>query len=506
MNADRPVITLAGGRARGRRRETPDGPVEEFLGLPFGAGRRFRPAEPATPWTGIREAVDYGPVAPQLADDAVVGSERDCLQLNVWRPVGGTGLPIMIWIHGGGYYSGSTADPVTVGDRLAARHGVIVISVGYRLGALGFLSLDHLLGDDFRDSANLALLDLITALRWVRDHAEVLGGDPDRITLFGQSAGGAATATLLGMPATEGLFRRAIVQSGTAERAQPPEFGIERTAELLALLRIPEDRADRLLALPVESIIAAQMAVIERRSRGRLATVFAFQPTIDGRWLPDLPYRSVAAGTNAAVQLIVGTNVHESAGLGVPLALTDAEVAELPEGLAGLIADDYPGRPELVDRYRAAFRETVPAGSAAELVGAYLTDRTYRQPSHRLLEARAAAARAATYSYLFTWERPGEPRQGATHALELPFVFRHHDHPEVADDLGPEPPACLAEALSSAWASFAATGTPVLADGPDWPEFRTPYRPTLLAGRWLAVAHDPRGALRTLLSDVRDAE
>ncbi|WP_152363834.1 carboxylesterase/lipase family protein [Microlunatus speluncae] len=499
VDGERPLIATSGGIVRGVRRVSPDGPVQEFLGVPYARAERFRPATAVPPWAGIRDTIEYAPAAPQLVDDVVAGSESDCLALNVWRPEGAEGRPIMLWIHGGGFYSGSTAAPVTAGDRLAARHGVIVISVGYRLGALGFLSLDHLLGSGFGDSANLALLDLITALRWVRDHAAALGGDADRITLFGQSAGAAATATLLGMPATEGLFRRAIVQSGTAERAQPPEFGVERTAELLSLLGIPEDRAERLLELPVESIIEAQSALIERRSRGRIATVFAFQPTIDGRWLPELPYRSVAAGTNADVELIVGTNVHESAGLGAPLALTDREVAALPETLESLIAEDFPGRDDLAEQYRAAFRRIVPDGSAAELLGAYLTDRTYRQPSNRLLEARAGAARAATYAYLFTWERSGEPRQGATHALELPFVFRQLDLAESADDLGLDPPGCLADALASAWTSFAATGVPAGA-GPGWPEFRMPHRPTLLAGRWLAVAHDPRRELRELLA------
>ena len=292
------------------------------------------------------------------------------------------------------------------------------------------------------------------------------------------------------------------MQSGTAERARPPEFGRERTADLLDLLGIPESGAERLLDLPVELIIEAQSALIERRSRGRIATVFAFQPTIDGRWLPDLPYRSVAAGTNADVELIVGTNTHESSGLGAPLALTDGEVAALPESLDSLIAEDFPDRTGLADDYRRAFRDIAPDGTAAELLGSYLTDRTYRQPSNRLLDARAVAARAATYAYLFTWERPSEPRQGATHALELPFVFRHHDHPELADDLGPNPPSCLADALASAWTSFAETGVPVVSDGVDWPEFRAAHRPTLLAGRWLAIAHDPRGELRTLLARV----
>ncbi|GAB3749632.1 carboxylesterase family protein [Microlunatus parietis] len=285
------VVTSA-GIVSGVRRDTADGEIEEFLGVPYAVAERFRLGVDVPPWTGIREARAGAPAAPQVGDDGVVGSE-DCLALNVWRPVGAAGLPIMVWIHGGGYVGGSATDPITAGDRLAARHGVIVISVGYRLGALGFLSLEHLLGQEFRDSPNLALLDLITGLRWIRDHALELGGDPDRVTVFGQSAGGAAVSTLLGMPATEGLFRRAIVQSGTAERAQPPSFGLERTAELLDLLGLPEAEAERLLELPVETIVRAQTRLIERRSEGRLAPVFAFQPTIDGRLLTTLPYRSV---------------------------------------------------------------------------------------------------------------------------------------------------------------------------------------------------------------------
>lgn len=494
-----PELVTAAGVVRGARRETVDGEVEAFLGVPYAAAERFRAAEAVPPWTGIREARAYAPPAPQAADERVVGDERQCLAVNVWRPVGAAGLPVMVWIHGGGYIGGAPSDALSDGDRLAARHGVVVVAVGYRLGALGFLSLEHLLGEDFRDSANLAPLDLVAALRWVRDHADALGGDRDRVTVFGQSAGAAATATLLGMPIAEGLFRRAIVQSGTAERAQPPEFGIERTAELLGLLDLSERQASRLLELPAEAIIEAQTRLIERRSRGRLATVFAFQPTVDGRLLPALPYRSVAAGTNAAADLIVGTNEHEAAGLGVPLTLGDAEVASLPEPLPALIAGDVPGRPDLADRYRAAFERLVPGASAAEVIGGYLTDRTYRQPSNRLLAARQAAV-GRTYAYLFTWEprRPG-PRRGAVHSAELPFLFRHQDHPVLVDDLGMRPPAELAETVSTAWASFAATGRPELPDGTDWPRYQLPDRSTMIIDDRLQFVDDPRGELRTLL-------
>lgn len=495
-----PQLVTASGSVRGVQRETGDGAVEEFLGVPFAVAERFRAAGAVPPWNGLREAREYAPVAPQDGDDGVVGSERDCLALNVWRPVGAAGLPIMVWIHGGGFVAGAAADPITAGDRLAARHGVIVISVGYRLGALGFLSVEHLLGQEFRDSPNLAMLDLITALGWVRDHAPALGGDPGRVTVFGQSAGGAATSTLLGMPATEGWFQRAIVQSGTAERARPPEFGIERTVDLLDLLDLPESRADQLLELPVEAIVRAQARLIERRSEGRLATVFAFQPTIDGRLLPALPYRSVAAGTNAGVDLIVGTNEHEAAGLGVLLAWPDAEVVELPERLEDLIADDFPGRTGLTADYRAAFERTVPGAAEAELVGGYLTDRVYRQPSNRLLEARRSAT-GATFGYLYRWEPRGHgPRVGAVHSGELPYVFRHQDHPDLAVSHGPKPPAALAEGMSAAWASFAATGRPALPDGPGWPHYRLPDRATMIIDDELRVAADPRGELRTLLA------
>ncbi|MFC7622189.1 carboxylesterase/lipase family protein [Microlunatus sp. GCM10028923] len=495
-------VATSAGVVRGVRRETGHGEVEEFLGLPYAVAERFRVAGPVPPWTGVREARAYAPPAPQVGDDGFTGSERDCLAVNVWRPPGATGLPIMVWIHGGGFIGGAPSDALSDGDRLAARHGVIVVAVGYRLGALGFLTLEHLLGEEFRDAANLAPLDLVAALRWVRDHAEALGGDPDRVTVFGQSAGGAATATLLGMPITEGLFRRAIVQSGTAERAQPPEFGIERTAELLGLLDLSERQAARLLELPAEALLEAQTRLIERRSRGRLATVFAFQPTVDGRVLPELPYRSVAAGTNAGVDLVVGTNEHEAAGLGVPLALTDREVAGLAEQLPELITGDFPDRPGLADRYRAAFGDLVPGASEAELIGGYLTDRTYRQPSNRLLAARQAAS-GRTYAYLFTWEprRPG-PRRGAVHSAELPFLFRHQDHPRLTDELGQRLPAGLADSVSTAWATFAETGRPLLPDGTDWPQYEVPDRSTMIIDERLRVAGDPRGELRALLADA----
>ncbi|GAB3749637.1 carboxylesterase family protein [Microlunatus parietis] len=197
---------------------------------------------------------------------------------------------------------------------------------------------------------------------------------------------------------------------------------------------------------------------------------------------------------------MVGTNEHEFAGLGVPLAWSDAEVAALPERLEDLIADDFPDRPGLAADYRKAFEVAAPGASQAEVVGGYLTDRTYRQPSNRLLAARSLAT-GATYGYLFRWEpREARPRVGAVHGGEVSFLFRHQDHPQVTEVLGPKPPEWLADALSAAWTSFAATGRPVLPDGPDWPQYRIEDRKTMIIGDRLEVVGDPRGELRTLLA------
>ncbi|ROQ64641.1 para-nitrobenzyl esterase [Rathayibacter sp. PhB152] len=492
-------VVTPGGTVRGRVVETPDGAVHAFLGVPYlRVAERFRPGVAVEPWAGVRPAVSRGPLAPQPFADAPV-SERDSLHLNIWTPdPAARGLPVFVWVHGGLHIVGSNAEPLSDGARLAAAGRMVVVSVAHRLGALGFLTLEHLLGAEYADSANLALLDVIGALRWVRSGIAAFGGDASRVTLAGQSAGAVLVSALLAAPAAAGLFQRAVLQSGNPERIGSRAFGEGVTAELLALLGLADDPS-RLLTLPWEDVVAAQQRLIERRSAGHPNPTPAFRPSLDGRVLPAAPVDAVAAGASSTVDLIVGTNVNEGSGFVDPGG-PDPSPDLLERELALLLPHWPASRGSRTEAFAAALRADLGREvSGAELLETCLAETIYRQPSQRLLDARAGAT-GSTRAYLFTWEQPASTgARRAGHSLELPFLFRHLDDSDLArTEVGDAAPTSLRDTLTRHWSAFAATGTP----GPDWPSY-APSRATLLLAESPRVTHAPRDAVRRLAASSR---
>ena len=362
------------------------------------------------------DATTPGPVVPQDPDvfRAMLGmpadpwSEAGSLTANVWAPAGAEGLPVMVWVHGGGYVGGSNSSPRTDGARLAAAGGVVVVALSYRLGVFGFLPAFAELGEGFEDAANLGILDLITGLEWVRENVAAFGGDPALVTVFGESAGAAAVATLLGMPRSRGLFRRAIMQSGTAERARTSDQAADVSERFLRASGLTPATARELLAWPAERVLDAQRAFTEVVAAESIGIPLPYQPVIDGRSIPRLPLDAVRDGVGSDVDLIVGTNLNEGSfftTMGEPAALTDERFTEALDTLARQNFPDVEAA-DTTSTYRAELgaelgREPTPT----ETVEAFLSDVQYRQPSNRLLEARAAAS-ARTYSYLFTWPSP----------------------------------------------------------------------------------------------------
>lgn len=507
-------LSTPAGSLQGNSLQAEGTTVHRFLGIPYAASvsgtNRFRPPAPVPPWDGVLDCTVPGPAAPQNPESpAPPGtlprswSEEGCLNLNIWTPgTDGPARPVMVWIHGGAFLMGANSDGMYDGARLAAAAGAVVVGINYRLGALGFLHLAELLGPEFADSSNLALLDQLAALRWIRHNIVAFGGDPENVTVFGESAGAAAVGTLLGMPASEGLFRRAIMQSGTAERCRRPEDSARVSSLFLELCGLSPSSAAELLTLPVERLLAAQQDLERRFAAESFAVPLPFQPTAGTPSLPAPPLESIRNGLNGGVDLLIGTNLNEGS-FAVEMRPAIAGDPDFPDRAAATLAGS--GVPAAAaSGYAEALAGVMgrePSGK--ELLEASIADSLYRQPSNRLLDARSLAARngagGRNFAYLFTWRSPAMGgKLGACHALEIPFVFRHLDAPEAAFLTRGRAPRALGDTMSLAWASFARDGRP---QPPAWPEYGA-ERSTLVLDEDVRVEADPRRGIREFFAAV----
>jgi len=497
-----PTLDTDCGRIRGAEE---DG-VQVFRGVPFArapAGElRFRPPEPPTPWRGDRDATRFGPAPPQRSDPVVEmlglaapgATSEDCLHLNAWTPATRSGRrPVLVWIHGGGFASGTGGVPLYDGRRLATRGDAVVVTLNYRVGALGFLHLEGL--DAFAGAANLGLRDQIAALRFVRAHAERLGGDPSRVTVFGESAGAGSIVALLAVPEARGLFQRAIVQSAAPTGMISAEAAAERTARFLGVLGLSPARAGRLRELPVETLLDAQQRLAVS---GPWKMDMPFVPVVDGALLPEWPVEAVARGAARDVDLVVGTTTCEMQLFGLvdePAALTRSEV------LRRLVLE-LPG-PGDAARVLEAFRAIRPGASEAELLYAIQSEVRLRYHSIRLAEAQALH-RSRSYMYRFTWRSPFDGgKLGSCHALDLPFTFGTLDSPGMAAFAGSGPVVeRIAGDWMDAWLAFARSGDPSHARIGAWPAYSAARRATMALGERCGVELAPLEAERAALDGV----
>ncbi|WP_037577864.1 carboxylesterase/lipase family protein [Phaeacidiphilus oryzae] len=496
-----PIVRTRAGAVRGLR----GAHGAAFLGLPYAAPpfgeRRFLPPRPVAPWTGVREAVEHGPTAPKapyaapfdrlIPENFIAG--EDCLNLNVWTPEPGAGprLPVMVWLHGGAFANGSNSVAGYDGSRFA-RDGVVCVGVNYRLGADGFL---HLGGED---RANLGLLDQIAALEWVRDNIADFGGDPGNVTVFGESAGAMGIGALLAMPAAEGLFHRAALQSGAAQHTLSTDSARLVGRRLAEVLGVPADRT-ALAGVPVERLVEAGQRLRAEISAdpdparwGEAArNIMPFESVVDGRTLPRPPLEAIADGSAAGIDLLVGSNAEEFRFFLVPPGLIDA----VTEPLLRARAAGYGLDP---DTALAVYAKSRPEASYGDLLAAVGTDWFYRVPAIRLAEAHARTRQGATFVYEFAWRPPTfGGRLGACHASEIAFVFDNLDDPGFTPLLGEAPPQPVADAMHSAWVSFAATGDP------GWPAYDPGRRATMRFDLASEVLDDPRPEERTVWEGLR---
>ncbi len=481
--------------------------LQSFRGIPFAkpplGPLRFAAPEAPDPWSGVRAAREFGPSAPQteVPLDAtfglrVGGQSEDCLTLNVFTPAAdGARRPVMVWIHGGAFTIGSGSQAMYDPRPLVRRGDAVLVSINYRLGALGFLDLAEHGGEGLGATANAGILDQVAALAWVRDHIEVFGGDPQNVTIFGESAGGMSVGTLLGMPAARGLFRRAIAQSGAAHQVNDREEA-ERVASMwLKELGLAPGSAERLRELPVDAILRAQNRCVA--TIGLQWVARAFCPSVDGRTLPEHPFEAIRGGLSRDVPVVVGTTRDEWKLFG----LMDPRARELDDvGLQARIEARL-GEPEaprrarrLVEAYRKA-REGRSSTEPPELFFAIETDRVFRIPAVRLAEAQSAnqAHRPRTWAYLVCWESPLMGGSlGACHGIDVPFVFGSVGRRGAQRFAGSGPDAeRLSARMMDAWLAFARGGDPNHADLPDWAPYDADRRTTLIFDREPGVSLAP---------------
>ncbi len=507
---DGAIVETAHGRIQGSRSED----VFVFRGIPFAAppvgNWRLRPPRPPEPWTGVRDATRPGPVAPQrrgLLSTLLGRPDRamseDCLNLNVFTPgADAARRPVMVWIHGGSFVTGAGSDPVYDGRRLTKRGDVVVITLNYRLGALGFLAVPGLADDETDGAGNFGLLDQLAALEWVRENAAAFGGDPEQVTVFGQSAGAMCLGALLGAPRAAGLFRRAILQSGAADNALDLEESRLVADAYLAELNLGGDPVAELRRLPLPAILDAQQRCA-LALRGRMRQL-PFQPVVDGKLLPRPPLESIAAGAAAGVELLVGSNLDEYRFYGLnDRKLDGLDAAALQRrcdrNISGTDASGRRHSQRVIEAYGRA-RGGRASTEPADLWFAIETDRWFRVPATRLLERQARHA-TATYAYLFTWPSPAlDGRLGACHALELPFVFGTVEHPMLRPFAG-EGPAVrrLSDRMLDAWLGFA---RPAAAGLPGWPGYDGERRATMVLGERCRVEDAPMEAERAVWEGI----
>ena len=480
-----PVVACRAGRFVGERR---DG-VASFRGIRYGYAPRFRAPVAAAPAHDMVRAVEPGPACPQRGKRHP--QSEDCLSLNVWTPQADawTRRPVMVWIHGGGYAYGSANDAITDGQRLAAAGDVVVVTVNHRLNALGYLYLARL-NPRFADSGNAGQLDLILALRWVRDNIAAFGGDPTRVTLFGQSGGGAKIATLMAMPAARGLFHRAITMSGQQVTVAGPVHATMRARAYLAKLELGDAETDRLLDLPVERLVEALDAQdpIER-------SAIYMGPVLDGRWLASHPFWPEANPNGLDVALMLGGTHDETRDFFDPAsaAMRDLDWDTLPNRIAAELPVDL--LPEAIVR---AYRVHMPAASPAELFYAATTDGRSWRPQLIEAEARARAGRPA-FVYQIDFASPVRPERRAFHGIDIALVFGTFEAPDAWTGTGPAA-RTLSRLMQERFVGFARSGNPNRPGLPRWPAYETVRRETMIFDRSSRIERDPRSWQRALFA------
>jgi para-nitrobenzyl esterase len=505
MTGTGPLVKVSAGQLRG----LDVGGVHIFRAVPYASAPvgalRFRPPVKCEPWDDIREATEFGAIAPQfptpletLQGRMDLPQNEDCLTLNIWAPPSseGVGRPVMVWIHGGAYVNGTGASDWFDGTSFAANHGVVLVTINYRLNVFGYLHLAGIAAGE-EGSGHCGLLDQIAALQWVADNIAAFGGDPGNVTVFGESAGAMSVGVILGTPAADGLFRRAILQSGAAVNITSAEDATGVARDLLVELGLTahEEGIAALRQLPTDRILGAYGAVGQRRFEAAAGDElgFLFAPVVDGVVLPQEPMTAIRAGASADVAVMIGTDLDEMEVMRLQdesfYGFGDGEVNRRFNKIFGDRAD------EALALYRG-----LPGAADRNPWTAVDTDRIFLAPTVALAEARWVKG-GRTWMYLFSWATTAfGGTLGALHTLEIPFVFNTLDRrpsPELTD--GPPLTArSLAERMHRTWAEFARNGDPNNDGIPSWPLYESQRRATMIFDNDCVIEDDAQRDRRLL--------
>jgi para-nitrobenzyl esterase len=484
-----------------------------FKGIPYGATtggqNRFMPPQKPAPWSGERNCLVYGPISPQKANSGWLQQEygflyqwidgyqdEDCLRLNVWTPAlnDGKKRPVMFWIHGGGFFSGSSQEhPSYDGENLSKLGDVVVVSVNHRLNAFGYLDLSAY-GQQYKSSGNAGMLDIVAALEWVRDNITGFGGDKDNVIIFGQSGGSTKVTTLMAMPAAKGLFHKAVAQSGSIVQVATHEYANQITELVLNNLGISKENISAIHQVkPTRLLEALQFA------EGKMGSAVhagvgrsGLQPVVDGEILPSHPFDPVAPALSAGIPFMVGTTRNEASA-----SIDNAAIEQLDEeGLKTRLTERYKDKAgELYQVLRKAHPNVKPVEILSYISAQ--NPMAYLQASRK-----SAQIGAPVYLYMFSWHTPmlnGRPR--AFHCSEIPFVFANTDRCENYTGAGNEARK-LGNKMALAWINFARHGNPNHKGLPRWPAFTEANGAMMVFNNNCEVKHDPDGDARRLLQSM----
>ncbi|MDB5110333.1 MAG: carboxylesterase [Mucilaginibacter sp.] len=508
-SANNAVAATTAGKVRGYTRNE----VYTFKGIPYGAPtgneNRFMPPKKPTSWADVRDCLVYGPISPQRPDSGWLQEEygflyqwvdgyqdEDCLRLNVWtRGLNdGKKRPVMLWIHGGGFFSGSSQEhPSYDGESLSKLGDVVVVSINHRLNIFGYLDLSDY-GSQYASSGNVGMLDIVAALGWVRDNIGNFGGDKDNVTIFGQSGGGTKVITLMAMPSAKGLFHKAISESNSIVQVATHEYATQITAHVLTDLNISREKIAEIHRVKAPRLVEA-IAYAERKMGSAVPANVGrsgLQPVVDGRLLPTHPFDPVAPPISASVPFLVGTTRNEASA-----SINNAPLEKLDEaGLKKRITEKYNTRGEEIYQ---VLRKVHPNVKPVEILS-YIS----AQNPMAFLQARRKAEQdaAPAYLYMFAWHTPmldGRPR--SFHCSEIPFAFYNTDRCENYTGASGKAKK-LSKKIAMAWISFARHGNPNHKDLPEWPAFKQSNGAMMVFNNQCEVRHDPDGEARRLLERI----